>query len=249
MYLDLPYSIHMYVCFCVCDTSLLAASTPTGLSAVSLRHTRHTHTNPSCETYLLFAFIVHTANCDLPSSAQLLYVQILTYVVCVCVCVRVWGCTLSCVKTLSPGLFAVGSCSLPPCPSTLSTPSLSPPWSESVLGTWGGTGASSVREFDQQTWVLSESSISKQEFCLRVRSANSMYKVCVLSMFNFCVCLPCVVTCLFPCLVLVLPCSRHVLFYVCLSMPCALLLLFVSPPLTCSQSPGLCVSLVSPVSC
>src|SRR4029434_8428226 len=37
--------------------------------------------------------------------------------------------------------------------------------------------------------------------------------------------------------------------YVCLSMPCALLLLSVSPPLTCSQSPGLCVSLVSPVSC
>src|SRR4029434_2362751 len=36
-------------------------------------------------------------------------------------------------------------------------------------------------------------------------------KVCVLSVFNFCVCLPCVVTCLFPCLVLVLPCSRHVL--------------------------------------
>src|SRR4029434_8162138 len=74
-------------------------------------------------------------------------------------------------------------------------------------------------------------------------------KVCVLSVFDFCVCLPCVVTCLFPCLVLVLPCSRHVLSYVCLSMPCALLLLSVSPPLTCSQSPGLCVSLVSPVSC
>src|SRR4029434_7088219 len=36
---------------------------------------------------------------------------------------------------------------------------------------------------------------------------------------------------------------------VCLSVPCALLLLSVSPPLTCSQSPGLCVSLVSPVSC
>src|SRR4029434_9603135 len=35
---------------------------------------------------------------------------------------------------------------------------------------------------------------------------------------------------------------------VCLSVPCALLLLSVSPPLTCSQSPGLCVSLVSPVS-
>src|SRR4029434_2977652 len=35
--------------------------------------------------------------------------------------------------------------------------------------------------------------------------------------------------------------------YFCLSMPCALLL-FVSPPLTCSQSPGLCVSLVPPVS-
>src|SRR4029434_5253675 len=66
---------------------------------------------------------------------------------------------------------------------------------------------------------------------------------------NFCLCLPCVVTCLFPCLVLVLPFSRHVLSYVCLSMPCALLLLSVSPPLTCSQSPGLCVSLVSPVSC
>src|SRR4029434_11051750 len=28
---------------------------------------------------------------------------------------------------------------------------------------------------------------------------------------------------------------------VCLSVPCALLLLSVSPPLTCSQSPGLCV--------
>ena len=74
-------------------------------------------------------------------------------------------------------------------------------------------------------------------------------KVCVLSVFNFWVCLPCVVTCLFPCLVLVLPCSRHVLSYVCLSMPCALLLLSVSPPLTCSQSPGLFVLLVSPVSC
>src|SRR4029434_3776962 len=36
-------------------------------------------------------------------------------------------------------------------------------------------------------------------------------KVCVLSVSNFCVCLPCVVACLFPCLVLVLPCSRHVL--------------------------------------
>src|SRR4029434_5251994 len=35
--------------------------------------------------------------------------------------------------------------------------------------------------------------------------------------------------------------------YVCLSMPCALLLLSVSPPLTCSQSPGLFVLLVSPV--
>src|SRR4029434_6806531 len=74
-------------------------------------------------------------------------------------------------------------------------------------------------------------------------------KVCVLSVFNFCVCLPCVVTCLFPCLVFVLPCSRHVLSYVCLSMPCALLLLSVSPPLTCSQSPALFVVLVSPVSC
>src|SRR4029434_9888470 len=51
------------------------------------------------------------------------------------------------------------------------------------------------------------------------------------------------------CLVLVLPCSRHVLSYVCLSMPCALFLLFVSPPLTCSQSPGLLVLLLSPVSC
>src|SRR4029434_8208308 len=51
--------------------------------------------------------------------------------------------------------------------------------------------------------------------------------------------LPCVVTCLFPCLVLVLPCSRHVLSYVCLSMPCALLLLFVSPPLTFDHSPCL----------
>src|SRR4029434_2457190 len=47
------------------------------------------------------------------------------------------------------------------------------------------------------------------------------------------------------------PCSRPVLSCVCLFMPCALLLLlFVSPPLTCSQSsPGLFVLLVSPVSC
>src|SRR4029434_7199133 len=74
-------------------------------------------------------------------------------------------------------------------------------------------------------------------------------KVCVLSVSNVCVCLPCVVACLFPCLVLVLTVSRHVLSYVCLSMPCALLLLSVSPPLTCSQSPGLFVLLVSPVSC
>src|SRR4029434_8225463 len=50
--------------------------------------------------------------------------------------------------------------------------------------------------------------------------------------------LPCVVTCLFPCIVLVLPSMCFP--YVCLSMPCALLLLSVSPPLTCSQSPGLC---------
>ena len=93
--------------------------------------------------------------------------------VCVCVCACVSVCTLPCLPlTLSPGLFAVGSCSLPPCPSTLSTPSLSPPWSESVLGTWGGTGASSVWEFDQQTWVLSESSISKT----RVLSESSISK-------------------------------------------------------------------------
>src|SRR4029434_2149588 len=74
-------------------------------------------------------------------------------------------------------------------------------------------------------------------------------KVCVLSVFNFCVCLPCVVTCLFPCLVLVLPVPAMCFPYVCLSMPCALLLLSVSPPLICSQSPGLFVLLVSPVSC
>ena len=73
--------------------------------------------------------------------------------------------------------------------------------------------------------------------------------VYVLSFFGSLVCLPCVVTCLFLCIVLVLPCSRHVLSYVCLSMPCALLLLFVPPPLTCSQTPGLLVLLVSPVSC
>ncbi|MCI5121026.1 MAG: hypothetical protein D3908_07540 [Candidatus Electrothrix sp. AUS4] len=50
-----------------------------------------------------------------------------------------------------------------------------------------------------------------------------------MSVSNFCVCLPCVVTCLFPCLVLVLPCSRHVLSCVCLSVPCALLLAEINP--------------------
>src|SRR4029434_2897628 len=41
-------------------------------------------------------------------------------------------------------------------------------------------------------------------------------KVCVLSVSNFCVCLPCVVTCLFLCLVPLLPCFCHVLSCVCL---------------------------------
>ena len=175
--------------FCVCDTSLLAASTPTGLSAVSLRHTWHTHTNPSCETYLLFAFIVHTANCDLPSSAQLLYVQILTYVVCVCVCACVSAYTLLCKNPLTRSL----------CCWVLLSPSLSIHTLHAVslstlvwvcsgdlrrnrsefclrvriskhkfcLRVWSAN-TSSVWEFDQQTRVLSESLISKHEFCLRV---------------------------------------------------------------------------------
>src|SRR4029434_9312536 len=56
-------------------------------------------------------------------------------------------------------------------------------------------------------------------------------KVCVLSVSNFCVCLPCVVACLFPCLVLVLPSSRHVLslcLFVCAM--CPLVVVRVSTP-------------------
>ena len=60
---------------------------------------------------------------------------------------------------------------------------------------------------------------------------KSNCKVCVLSVSNFCVCLPCVVACLFPCLVLVLPCSRHVLslcLFVCAM--CPLVVVRVSTP-------------------
>src|SRR4029434_11252874 len=56
-------------------------------------------------------------------------------------------------------------------------------------------------------------------------------KVCVLSVSNFCVCLPCVVARLFPCLALVLPCSRHVLslcLFVCAM--CPLVVVRVSTP-------------------
>src|SRR4029434_2515278 len=64
--------------------------------------------------------------------------------------------------------------------------------------------------------------------------------VCLYYWFHLCpVNSPCLVHL---CLVLVLPCSLHLLSCVCLFMPCALLLLSVSPPLTCSQSsPGLFV--------
>src|SRR4029434_1661120 len=98
----------------------------------------------------------------------------------------------------------------------------------------------------QRTAIMGEKPCS---FNIGWKNTTNLCKVCALSLFGFLVCLPCVVTGLFLCLVLVLPCSRHVLSYVCLFMPCALLLLSVSPPLTCSQSPGLFVLLVSPVSC
>ena len=94
----------------------------------------------------------------------------------------------------------------------------------------------------QRTAIMGEKPCS---FKIGWKNTTNLCKVCALSLFGFLVCLPCVVTGLFLCLVLVLPCSRHVLSYVCLFMPCALLLLSVSPPLTCSQSsPGLFVGLV-----
>src|SRR4029434_8832177 len=77
------------------------------------------------------------------------------------------------------------------------------------------------------------------------QASLGMCKVCVLSVSNFCVCLPCVVTCLFPCLVLVLPCSRHRLS-LCLFPVFSSVFSFAVPPLLFSPVPRylLCVSIV-----
>ena len=82
-------------------------------------------------------------------------------------------------------------------------------------------------------------SICAQHLCiLSLISVRSVLFLSVLLLcFSFsllCYFLSAIVS--FLCLVFVRPCSRHVLSCVCLFMPCALLLLSMSPPLTCSQS-------------
>ena len=113
--------------------------------------------------------------------------------------------------------------------------------------------------------TFKECILHAQHLCVCVQNQPYLWdkhieNLCVRSVLFLSVlllCFPSVLLCYFLsvivsflCLVLVLPCSLHVLSCVCLFMPCALLLLSMSPPLTCSQSsPCLFVWLVSPVSC